>query len=77
MRHSLFGNDEEYGGEFDYSSPHPTRSSLHERVDDGASRRHSDKLGVDDGTTLKRGELEPWRLPKRLINSLSQTSQHH
>ena len=46
LRHSLFSSDEEYGGGYYYSSPHPTRASLHERVDDGASRRHFDKTVV-------------------------------
>ena len=80
LEHSLFGSDDEddRGGEEYYSLPSPTRASSHERDDDGASRRHVDNRGTDRGTTSKREELKPWRLPERLINSLShETSQHH
>ena len=77
--HSLFGSDDEdRGGEEYYSLPSPTRASSHERDDDGASRRHVDNRGTDRGTTTKREELKPWRLPERLINGLShETSRHH
>ena len=76
--HSLFGSDDDdQGGEF-YSSPPPARASSHERDDDGASRRQSGSRGTDKGTTVKRDELKPWRLPEQLINSLShETGQHH
>ena len=71
---SVLGSDDEY----DYSSPRSTRTSLHERDDDGASRRHTEDRIVGKGTTLKRDELKPWRLPEQLLNSLShEISQHH
>ena len=78
MHHSLFGSDDEFCGEDYYSLPVSTRASPDERDDDGASRRHPKSRGTDTGTTLKRDELKPWRLPEQLINSLShETSQHH
>ena len=77
MRHSLFGSDES-DDKYDYSSPQSARAPSHERDDDGASRHHSQSRGTDSGTTSKREELKPWRLPERLINGLShETSQHH
>ena len=79
LHHSLFGSDDDdQGGEEFYSSPPPARASSHERDDDGASRRQSGSRGTDKGTTVKRDELKPWRLPEQLINSLShETGQHH
>ncbi|MCY0725450.1 hypothetical protein OVW19_27265, partial [Klebsiella pneumoniae] len=73
MHLSLFGSDDEgdQGGEEYYSLPPPTRASSHERDDDGASRRQSGSRGTDKGTTVKRDELKPRRLPEQLINSLS------
>ena len=71
MRHILFGSDDEYDGGYDYSSPRSTRASSHERVDDGASRRHSENRGTVEGTASKRDELKPWRLPEQLVNILS------
>ena len=74
LHHSLFGSDDEY----DYSSPRSARDSSRERVDDVASRHHIENCGTGKGTTLKRNELKPWRLPEQLINSSShETSQHH
>ena len=40
---SLFGSDDKYGGEFDYSSPYSTCASSHELVDDGANRLEYEK----------------------------------
>ena len=74
LSHSLLGSDDE----FDYSSPRSTRASSHERADDGASHHHSENRGTVEGSTSMRDELKPWRLPEKLINSLShETSQHH
>ena len=42
IRHILFGSDDEFGDEMDYPSPRSTRAPTHERVDDGASRLHTD-----------------------------------
>ena len=74
LHQSMFGSDDGY----DYSSPRSTRASSHERVDDGASRHHSENRGTVEGNTSKRGDLKPWRLPEQLINIFSHaTSQHH
>ena len=78
MRHILFGIDDGYGGEYNYSSRQSNRASSHERVDDGSIRRHSNNRGTDVGTTLKRDEINSWRLPERIIKSLShETSEHY
>ena len=79
MRHSLFGSDDyEFSSGYNYSSPRSTRASSHERVNDGASRRHSVNRGLVEGTTLECDELKPWSLPEQLINSLShETRKHH
>ena len=76
--HSLFGSGDENGNEYDYSSPPSTRASSHERVDDGARRRHTETRGTGEGTTVVRDEIKPWRLPEQIINRLShETIQHH
>ena len=78
LQHRLFGSDDESGDEYVCSSPQSARAPSHERLDDGATHRHTDNCGTNKGTTVKRDELKPWRLPERLIDSLShETSQHH
>ena len=51
MRQSLFGSDDEYGDEYDNSSPRSTRAPSHERVKDGTSRRHTKTRGTGKYTT--------------------------
>ena len=70
LLHSMFSSNKEYGGGYDYSSPHPARASSQERVDDGARSRHSNNRVIDVNTSLKTDEIMPWRFPERLINSL-------
>ena len=78
MIYSLFGSDDEDGDEYSYRSPRSTRAPSHERVDDGASCRHTGTRGTGKDTTSKRDELKSWRLPEQLINSLShETNQHN
>ena len=57
---SMFSSDDES----DYPSPRSARGSYHERVDDGASRRHTEDRNTGKFTTLKRDVLMPWRLPE-------------
>ncbi|CAI5736122.1 unnamed protein product [Hyaloperonospora brassicae] len=78
LQHSMFGSDDESDDEYVCSSPQSARAPSHERPDDGASHRHTDKRGTDKGTTVKRDELKPWRFPERLMNGFShETRQHH
>ena len=50
MRHSLYGSDGEFGDEYDDSSQQLPLAPSNERVDDGASRRFTDKRGTGRGT---------------------------
>ena len=58
MRHSLLGSDDGFGYEYDNSSQQSARAPSHERVDDGASCRHTKTGGTGKGTTSKRDGLK-------------------
>ena len=74
MRHSLFGSDDEFDDAYDDSSQQSTRAPLHERADDGASRRHSEDPGTGKSTTLKHDEINPWRFHEQLACSTRQVN---